>query len=304
MGAPADASRAARLAGDLVHRQRLVAQEAARADRDQSAPISKRPSGPTSTSSAQIDSKNDLLAYFPPRRLAAEEIRDAMLAASGELNRELGGPGVFPEMNWEVALQPRHIMGSVAPAYIPSRTPAERNRRTIYAFRIRTLADPLLEVLNRPGSETSLRAPRRNDRHAASVRPVQQRVRRQPRAGDGRPADEGARDRRRADRRRLPRWSTAASRRPPRREKCLAHLARDDRASPASIRRQPTELPTKVRRGMVEELTGEMVHWDEDLSVLKDYQRDLMPWQVDAATRALADVCLVLLNSNEFLYVR
>jgi hypothetical protein len=55
---------------------------------------------------------------------------------------------------------------------------------------------------------------------------------------------------------------------------------------------------------MVEELTGEMVHWDEDLSVLADYQRDLMPWQVTPEVRALADVCLVLLNSNEFLYVR
>ena len=55
---------------------------------------------------------------------------------------------------------------------------------------------------------------------------------------------------------------------------------------------------------MVEELTGEMVYWDEDLSVLEDYERDLAPWQVDAATRALADVCLVLMNSNEFLYVR
>src|SRR5205823_13820639 len=60
-----------------------------------------------------------------------------------------------PKLNWEIAWQPRHIMGSVAPAYVPSCTPAERNRRTIYCFRIRTLADPMLEVLNRPGSETS-----------------------------------------------------------------------------------------------------------------------------------------------------
>ena len=67
---------------------------------------------------------------------------------------------------------------------------------------------------------------------------------------------------------------------------------------------RPTELPLRVNRSMVEELTGEMVHWEEDLSVLKDYERDLMPWQVDAQTRALADVCLVLMNSNEFLYVR
>jgi hypothetical protein len=55
---------------------------------------------------------------------------------------------------------------------------------------------------------------------------------------------------------------------------------------------------------MVEELTGEMVYWDEDLSVLKSYERDLMPWDVEPEVRALADVCLVLLNSNEFLYVR
>jgi hypothetical protein len=67
---------------------------------------------------------------------------------------------------------------------------------------------------------------------------------------------------------------------------------------------QRTELPSKVQRGMVEELTGEMVYWDEDLSVLKDYERDLMPWEVKPAVRALADVCLVLMNSNEFLYVR
>ena len=71
------------------------------------------------------DARNQLLAYFPPRRLAAEELRDAMLSASGELNRQQGGPGVFPEINWEAALQPRHIMGSVAPAYQPSPSRAD-----------------------------------------------------------------------------------------------------------------------------------------------------------------------------------
>jgi hypothetical protein len=29
----------------------------------------------------------------------------------------------------------------------------------------------------------------------------------------------------------------------------------------------------------------------------------LQPHEVDAATRGLADVCLALLNSNEFMYV-
>jgi hypothetical protein len=234
--------------------------------------------------------------------LSAEEIRDAMLAASGELNPEMGGPGVFPELNWEVALQPRHIMGSVAPAYIPSRTPRERNRRTIYAFRIRTLADPLLEVLNRPGSEVSCER-----RDETTVTP-------QVFATFN---SEFAANRALAMAARLAKsHDSDAARvaaafhliygRPPSNvesDKCLAHV---DRMTETHSQNPPTptELPSKVQRGMVEELTGEMVHWDEDLSVLKDYQRDLMPWQVEPETRALADLCLVLMNSNEFLYVR
>ena len=64
------------------------------------------------------------------------------------------------------------------------------------------------------------------------------------------------------------------------------------------------ELPKVVRRQMVEELTGEPVTWEEELPVFKaGYQRDLKPWDVSAETRAWAELCLVLLNSNEFLYV-
>ncbi len=85
----------------------------------------------------QVDPNNELLAFYPSRRLAAEEIRDSLLAITGELNAEMGGPGCYPEINWEAALQPRHIMGSVAPAYLPSPEPHQRNRRTIYAFRYR-----------------------------------------------------------------------------------------------------------------------------------------------------------------------
>ena len=34
----------------------------------------------------QTDPNNDLLAYFPTRRLTAEELRDTMLHVTGELN--------------------------------------------------------------------------------------------------------------------------------------------------------------------------------------------------------------------------
>jgi mono/diheme cytochrome c family protein len=250
----------------------------------------------------QKDSKNDLLAHFPPRRLAAEEMRDALLAASGELNLEMGGPGVFPEMNWEVALQPRHIMGSVAPAYIPSRTPAERNRRTIYCFRIRTLADPLLEVLNRPGSETSCER-----RDETTVTPQVFALFNSEFAAN-RSLAMAARlvKEQKNDESRISAVFNAIYGRQPSKaesEKCLAHLARMTKQQQAH-HPKPTTLPTSIERGMVEEMTGEMVHWTEDLSVMSNYQRDLMPWQADASTRALADLCLVLMNSNEFLYVR
>jgi mono/diheme cytochrome c family protein len=251
---------------------------------------------------AELDARNELLSYFPPRRLSAEEMRDAMLAVTGELNCEMGGPGVFPEINWEVAFQPRHIMGSVAPAYQPSRTPHERNRRTLYAFRYRTLADPMLEVFNRPGSETSCE--RRDettvtpqvfalfnsefalDRAIAlavevtkSEPTTKARIARAFRLMYGRAATDDELS------------------------SCEAHVARMTAWHRDHVP-EPVKLPTSVKRHMVEEMTGEPVEWEESLDGLADYQSDLKPWDVDAETRALADVCLVLLNSNEFLYVR
>jgi hypothetical protein len=257
---------------------------------------------PEMTKLALIDARNDLLAYFPPRRLAAEEIRDAMLSTSGELNPEMGGPGVFPEINWEVAFQPRHIMGSVAPAYQPSRTPRERNRRTIYTFRYRTLSDPLLEVFNRPGTETSC------ERRDESTVTPQASTLFNSEFSHRRALAMAADLRRGAD---TPdgqiaiAFMRAYGRNPTDSElrECAAHFGKmlnhHRRKKPTA-----TALPQKVARHMVEEMTGEDVRWEEALDGMKDYQRDLMPSDVDAETRALAEVCLVLFNSNEFLYVR
>jgi len=247
------------------------------------------------------DPKNQWLAYFPARRLAAEEIRDAMLAASGELNQQAGGPGFFPEINWEVALQPRHVMGSVAPAYLPALTPKERHRRTLYAMRIRTLADPMLEVFNRPGSDTS--CDRRDETtiasqafalfngsfsHQRSLALADRVVRETPKDGRveatflnvlGRApsADERA-------------WT-------------LEHMAKMEKHHARTAPAKAT-LPSKVRRAFIEELVGELVSWDEELTALRHYHADLEAWQVSAETRALAELALVLMNTNEFLSLR
>ena len=96
-----------------------------------------------------------LLASFPPRRLTAEELRDRNPAGQRRTQSGMGGVPIMPEINMEVALQPRMIQFSIAPAHQPSRTPAERNRRTIYAYRVRGQADPFLEIMNLPNPNES-----------------------------------------------------------------------------------------------------------------------------------------------------
>lgn len=64
-----------------------------------------------------------------------------------------------------------------------------------------------------------------------------------------------------------------------------------------------TEPPQTIVRTMVEEMTGLTFRWEEQLDIYQNYVPDRQPSQVDARTRALADFCLVLLNSNEFVYV-
>jgi len=51
-----------------------------------------RQSSATYLQAQQLDPNNTLLWRYPLRRLAAESIRDAMLAASGELDQRMGGP--------------------------------------------------------------------------------------------------------------------------------------------------------------------------------------------------------------------
>jgi hypothetical protein len=61
--------------------------------------------------------------------------------------------------------------------------------------------------------------------------------------------------------------------------------------------------PLTVKREAVEENTGEKFSFQEKLPAYADFVPDLQPSDCDAKTRALADVCLVLMNSNEFAYL-
>jgi hypothetical protein len=95
------------------------------------------------------DADNLLLWRFTPHRLEAEELRDALLALSGELNPQMGGPGFRPF---------RHVTNGGQNEYFAS-DPAgpEFNRRTIYRISVHSARDPLLDSLDCP--EFSTRTP-------------------------------------------------------------------------------------------------------------------------------------------------
>jgi hypothetical protein len=70
-----------------------------------------------------------------------------------------------------------------------------------------------------------------------------------------------------------------------------------------SLRFPRRTLPTRVVRHAVDENTGETFSFTERLETNEDYVPDLQPCDADPQTRALADVCLVLLNANPFVYL-
>ncbi len=100
------------------------------------------------------DPENRWLARGSRRRLSAEMIRDAALAASGLLVERMGGPGVFPyqpEGLWEaIAYNPEEFTAQV---YVPSRG-ADLYRRSLYTFWKRTSPPPGLTLFDAPNRET------------------------------------------------------------------------------------------------------------------------------------------------------
>jgi hypothetical protein len=89
------------------------------------------------------DPENKLLWRAPFHRLEVEAIRDAMLAASGQLNPTMYGPSMYPFV-------PREALASHSDPDKIWKPFDERaaSRRTVYAFLKRSLVVPMLEVLD------------------------------------------------------------------------------------------------------------------------------------------------------------
>jgi hypothetical protein len=108
-----------------------------------------------STAGAEKDPENKLLSNMNRRRLAAEEIRDTMLAVSGRLNPKAGGPSVMIKIDEEL------IKDLKRPQYwVTTRDRSEHDRRTIYLIYKRNLIMPFNQVFDAP--DTLLSCARRD----------------------------------------------------------------------------------------------------------------------------------------------
>jgi hypothetical protein len=99
---------------------------------------------------AAVDADDQLLWRFPPQRLSAEQLRDAMLAVSGEINLKPGGP----------SFRPFKIASFNSDFYEPNDPiGAEFNRRTVYRMNVNSGKEPLLDAFDCP--DPSVKTPRR-----------------------------------------------------------------------------------------------------------------------------------------------
>jgi hypothetical protein len=238
----------------------------------------------------QIDPERRLLASFPMRRLTAEEMRDAMLFASGELNPQAGGPPARPQMNWDAAQSPVTLMPGPDIPYRPSLTPDERNRRSIYALHMRSRRDPWMEVFDQPASElfcdrrnestivpqaiSLMNGDFTNDRSLA----LAQRLRKK--FHDDRDCIEAI-------------YRSLYGRGPSEDERCIAG---EYLSAQTGHHRHFEPSPSRVP-----EIVAEVSKYEPKYS--KQYVADLQPCDTTAEVRALADLCLVLFNSSEFLFL-
>lgn len=98
-----------------------------------------------------IDADNQLLWRMPLRRLEGESLRDAILATSGKLDRNMGGPGYL--------LYKYHVVNVAIYSPLEEQGPATW-RRAVYATSARAIREEMLANFDCP--ECAQRTPRRD----------------------------------------------------------------------------------------------------------------------------------------------
>jgi hypothetical protein len=115
---------------------------------------------PIAAEAERSDPEDRLLWRFRRRRLEAEEVRDAMLAASGRLNLKAGGPSVMVPVDDQLV----HLLYKPS-QWQPAKDPEEHDRRSIYLIAKRNLRLPFFETFDAPALLSSC-ARRESSTHA------------------------------------------------------------------------------------------------------------------------------------------
>jgi hypothetical protein len=94
--------------------------------------------------SAAADAQNRYLWRFQPQRLEAEIVRDAMLAAGGNINLEVGGEPIFP------FIPPDILTGQYRGKWENTPDGPAAWRRGVYVYRRRSLPYPMFDTFDHP----------------------------------------------------------------------------------------------------------------------------------------------------------
>ena len=101
-------------------------------------------------SNAETDLENRYLWRMNRRRLAAENLRDAVLAVAGELNLKMGGRPVLPPLSAEARLGMWDRND-----WPESLDPEEHKRRSVYIFAKRQFPYPMFKTFDAPDASAS-----------------------------------------------------------------------------------------------------------------------------------------------------
>jgi hypothetical protein len=212
---------------------------------------------------AQVDFANKLWWRRNRLRLEAEPLRDAMLATSGQLNLKAGGPSFFPPASKEALEGLSQKSGAWGTS-----PPEEQRRRSVYMMTKRSLLLPLMTTFDLADTTQPVA-----QRSISTVAPQalallnNQFVHEQSVAF--------------AERVRIDAGEDAA--------------AQIDRAWWLALSREPSP---HERKGAIRHLEAQRTNLAEAATA------DGKPLAVEAANQqALASLCHVLLNLNEFIYV-
>jgi hypothetical protein len=93
------------------------------------------------------DPENKMFSRQNRVRLEGEVIRDGLLAISGQLNRKVGGPSVFPPIPADITKTSKN--------WTAGANAEDHTRRSLYIFARRNLRFPFLEAFDAPDSNLS-----------------------------------------------------------------------------------------------------------------------------------------------------